>query len=424
MRNGPEAAGDAALLTAPDAHAMLDSAVATMGGELHDWSVTQVDHRPGRSTTVAYRTRIAWPDGEHTETLGARVSTKGSFSATRDPRILRMSDGEHEVQVWRFPADPALPALATVLAPHTVADLLRNAGVDPVGARVRVVGYRPCRRAVVEITTPHTRVFVKVLRPGMASDVHRRLVLTRAAGLPTPRSLGWSDNGLVVLEPLPGVGLREAVRRHGTGACSPDELVRLLDELPGELIDLPRRTPWSESAGHYAGVVGAAVPDSAERAIAAADAIAAGLDGAPDDGAVHGDFYEAQLLAECGRITGLLDIDTAGPGQRVDDLACLVAHLSVLVVMAPAASAGVRAALAEWTRRFDQSVDPRQLRVRAAGVTLSLATGPYRTQEPGWARAVLDRLGLVEEWLAAARTGGLPEFERPLIHASGPFHQG
>lgn len=71
MHNGRGHAGGAAILTAPDARDMLDSAVATMGGALHDWTVTQVDHRPGRSTTVAYKTRIGWPDGERTETFGA-----------------------------------------------------------------------------------------------------------------------------------------------------------------------------------------------------------------------------------------------------------------------------------------------------------------------------------------------------------------
>lgn len=418
MRNEPDTAGGASVLTAPDARHLLDSAVATMGGTLHNWSVTQVDHRPGRSTTVSYRTRIAWPDGVRTETLGARVSERGPFSTAKDPRILRMSDGEREVQVWRFPADPALPALATAVSPHTVADLLRNAGIDPAGARTRVVGYRPCRRAVVAITTPEARVFVKVLRPGRAAEVHRRLTLTRAAGLPTPRSLGWSDDGLVVLAPLHGIGLREAVRREGPRACSPDELVDLLERLPAELTELPRRAPWSESAGHYASIVGAAVPSLAERAEAAAAAIAAGLDGTGDASAdvpVHGDFYEAQLLVDSGRVTGLLDIDTAGPGRRVDDLACLVSHLSVLIVMAPAASAGVRGALTEWIQRFDRAVDPYQLRVRAAGVSMSLATGPYRTQESGWSQSVTDRLGLTEQWLAAADKGGVPDFENLLI---------
>jgi hypothetical protein len=409
MCQGAAVNGDLAVLTEPDASGLLDSAVATMGGVLRDWSATHVDHRPGRSTTVAYRTRVQWPDGERTETLGARLSSAAPPS-TDHPGVVRMSDGSREVQVWRFPADPALPGLRAVCDPGAVAELLRATGVEPSGAGIRVVGYRPCRRAVVEITTPTARVFAKVLRPGAAADVHRRLEVTRAAGLPTPRSLGWNEDGILVLEPLPGLGLREVVRRYGSHACSPDELLDLLDRLPGELTELPRRRPWSESAAYYADVIAAAVPELGDHAGAVAAAVAAELDADDDadDDAVHGDFYEAQLLASDGRITGLLDVDTAGPGRRVDDLACMVAHLSVLVTMAPATSTGVRSALASWTGRFDRAVDPHQLRIRAAGAVLSLAIGPYRTQESGWPRAVADRIELAGQWLHAARTTGLP----------------
>ena len=46
--------------------------------------------------------------------------------------------------------------------------------------------------------------------------------------------------------------------------------------------------------------------------------------------ATHGDFHEGQLtvtrVGEGWRPSGLLDVDTVGPGHRVDDLACLVAH--------------------------------------------------------------------------------------------------
>ena len=37
-----------------------------------------------------------------------------------------------------------------------------------------------------------------------------------------------------------------------------------------------------------------------------------------------------------------------------------------------------------WQPGFDARVDPRELRLRAAAVIISLATGPYRGQEPNW----------------------------------------
>ena len=419
-RNAPAIATDLARLTDP-ASGLLESAADAMGGVLHEPALIQVDHRPGRGTTVAYRARVEWPDGMSTETFGARLSS-GLPRDETDPGVLRLSDGHHEVQVWRFPADPMLPALASVCDRAARADLLRAVGLDPAGSRVRVVGYRPCRRAVVEITTPLTRRYVKVLRPGRAAGVHRRLALTRAAGVPTPRSLGWSDDGAVVLEALPGVGLRNVLQRVGRRACSPDALTHVLDLLPAELCDLPRRPPWSEAAAHYACVIASIVPELGDRAAAVAAAVTSGLDYGAGAEPVHGDFYEAQLLTGGGKITGLLDVDRAGPGHRVDDLACLLAHLSVLVVMAPSESTGVQAALGEWAAWFDRTVDRRQLRVGAAGTALSLAPGPYRAQDPGWRDAVHHRVALAEQWLAAARTAALPDFESALINASGPSH--
>jgi hypothetical protein len=423
VQHGPELDSDLATLAGPQAGDLLAAAVAAMGGELLEWSTTQVDHRPGRSTAAAYRARVRWPDVEQDQTFGARLSAR-PLPPTDQPGIVLMSDGAAQVQVWRFPADPELPGLAVACHPRSTAELLRTAGLDPVDATCRVVSYRPCRRAVVEITTPTSRLFVKVLRPAVVAEVHRRHLLLRVAGLPTPRSLGWSDNGLLVLEPLAGIRLREALHRHGADACSPDQLLDLLDRLPAELADLPRRAAWSESAGHYAGVLAAADPELGEPAGQVAAAVAAGLDARADDGPVHGDFYEAQLLVSGGHVTGLLDADTVGPGRRLDDLACLVAHLALLVIMAPADSVGARGALADWIGRFDRAVDPYQLRVRAAGVALALATGPYRTQEPAWRSAARERIGLAAQWLDVAGTGGLPDFQKALIGASGSSGRG
>ncbi len=48
-------------------------------------------------------------------------------------------------------------------------------------------------------------------------------------------------------------------------------------------------------------------------------------------------------------------------------------------------------------------MDPADLRYRVAAVVLSLATGPYRVQEPAWEQATRDRLDLAEQWLVSAR---------------------
>src|SRR5690606_26823846 len=102
------------------------------------------------------------------------------------------------------------------------------------------------------------------------------------------------------------------------------------------------------------------------------------------DEPTHGDFHEGQLFVAGGGVSGILDIDTIGPGRRADDLACLLAHLSSVQRMNAEQAARVSRLIRDWVPVFDTRVDPVELRLRAAAVAISLATGPYRGQEPAW----------------------------------------
>jgi hypothetical protein len=73
-------------------------------------------------------------------------------------------------------------------------------------------------------------------------------------------------------------------------------------------------------------------------------------------------------VGEGWRPSGLLDVDTVGPGHRVDDLACLVAHA---IALGPAGEAVAR----RWEQAARAVVDPEALAVRTAGALLSLAAG-------------------------------------------------
>jgi hypothetical protein len=115
------------------------------------------------------------------------------------------------------------------------------------------------------------------------------------------------------------------------------------------------------------------------------DEVSDGLAGIPPgDEPTHGDFHEGQVHVASGAVCGVLDVDTIGPGRRADDLACLIAHLSTIQRMNPAQEARVHQLLLDWVPVFDTRVDPVELRLRAAAVIISLATGPFRGQEPDW----------------------------------------
>ena len=381
---------DLVALTAPSVEPLLAAAVAPE--DVLRWRVRSVDHRPGRSTTVAYDVRVRTAAGERVRVVGL---SRGTGPATT----------QHEgrgVCVWRYPHDPALPGLAVVTDRGALAALLAEVGGPAGELDVRVRTYRPGRRAVAEVTTPGERLFVRVLRPAVVEAAHARHVLLREAGLPVPRALGRRADGLLVTTALEGTSLRARLREGGAPVPGAAALLELLDLLPRQLLDLPRRRSWADAAGHYAGVLAAALPEEADRCRQLADRVLAVVDGLPADDPVHGDLYETALLLDGDRVSGLLDVDTAGPGRRADDLACLLGHAHVLAQLEPAHAATTTAVAERWLAGVAGRVDPVELRARVAGVVLSLATGPHRVQSADWEAVTRARLDLAEQWLTRA----------------------
>jgi len=369
------------LLSGPDAGDLLASVFAPAGGHPVEWTVTQVDHD---RATVAYAARVAWADGTVSD------ETLGAAAAPLPAGVTLLSDGTTEVGMWRFPFDPDLPGLAVACDPARMTRLANRLGLAGT-ARPRVRTYRPRRRAVVEVTTPGGTVFVKVLRPDRVEQVHE--LHRRAVGAHTPAPLGWTPDGLLVLAALPGSTLR-AELLAGRPALRVEDVVATLDALPACLAAGPLRRTWGQKAWHYAEIVAATAPGLASRA----RAVAAEVDHVDPEGPpvpAHGDFYEAQLMVSGGRVTGLLDIDTAGRGERLDDAACLLAHLDVLAQLHP----GLRHPGPALRARFERDLDRAALARRIAAVVLSLATGPYRVRDPRWLTATGERLALAESWL-------------------------
>ncbi|HSO03440.1 MAG TPA: phosphotransferase, partial [Candidatus Limnocylindrales bacterium] len=288
--------------------------------------------------------------------------------------------------------------LVTVLAGLGVPGLATTDG--PLELRLRT--YRPCRRAVIEVSAPAGRVFVRVMRPKVVAALHARHVLLHSAGVPVPRSWGWTEDGLLVIEAIPGLTLRHHLRTEGP-APDAGSLLELLDRFPDAVMELPRRRAWADESAHYADVVGSTVPEEQSRAADLAGAIAAGLAGLEPDRPTHGDFHDDQLLMDGPTIRGLLDVDTAGPGRRADDLATLLAHQEASILGGAAHSDRLRAVSRDWQQAGERVVDAAELRLRVAGVLLSLATGPFRTQQHGWSLATTLHMEAVQRWVESAQ---------------------
>lgn len=396
---------DAVRLLTRDAGGLLATALAGAGGRVLKWSPMAVHARPGGSTTVEYRVAVDWGGPTTSECLFAST---GGGRADHVDGVVVLGDGVQEVRLWRFPADPALPGLAEAATPGGAARILGALGVPGFGPgsgplRVIVRTYRPCRRAVLEVQGPQRAVFLRVLRPDAAQGVHERHALLAAAGVPVAHSWGCTAHGVLAVAAVPGRTLRE---RLGTAGPLPSaaELLAVLDALPREVTALPHRPSWADGASGYGEVLAATLPGESAWVGDLADAIVAGLAGLAGQTAqepTHGDFHDAQLIVEGGRVTGVLDVDTLGPGRRADDLATLVGHLEAQV-LAGATGATARARLAAAVRAAGRHrVDDRELCFRTAGVLLSLATGPFRNQEADWQQATRVYLQAVDRWVCA-----------------------
>jgi hypothetical protein len=388
-----------ALLTSADVGALLSAAVQHAGGTLVSWTLDHVDANPAQSTTATYSALIDWPYGRREELLG--VSARASGPIDTDTVAEIFADGQREVAVWIYPNDPDLPGLARAAYAESMAEVCNtnkvfSVPVTPEQLRLEMIGYRPRRRAVLQVSCGSEVAYVKVLRGRLFDDVVTRHLVLANAGVPVAPILATTDDHMLILKELPGRSLAKAVF-DSADPCSAESLINLLDSMPARVTDLPRRPPWSDSIGHYARMVAQAVPSLEPRLEWLIEQIDGGLYSIPPgEEPTHGDFHEGQVHVAGGRVCGLLDTDTLGPGRRADDLACLIAHLSTIQRMNPSQEARVHQLIRKWVPVFDARVDPTELRLRAAAVIVSLATGPFRSQEPDWERETAVMVGSAE----------------------------
>lgn len=371
---------------------------------------TQTTYHPRRSLTVLHEVRLRAADGSMTtERVGLAVGRSTPKGATV------LSDGDHNLIVWQVPADPWLPGFAPAMRPADIAPVLASLDLTAPTVNTRLRAYRPGRRAVIEAYGSGMRAFVKVVKPSAAEALHHRHVLL-ADSLSVPHSLGWTaDHGLVVLQALPGRTLRQ-VLLSGLPLPGPAALTAVLDSLPDptEVVGDATAPTVNWRAHEFAEFICSVAPDLAERVRALAERLDRFEQLAADEPivAVHGDFYEAQLLVDRAAITGVLDVDTFGFGRRVDDLATMVGHLVTLAIGSPNRTSIERYAL-RLLDGFDREVDPALLRAAIAGIVLGLATGPFRVLEPRWHHHTENRIACAETWIesaervAAARRGHL-----------------
>ncbi|WP_175527406.1 aminoglycoside phosphotransferase family protein [Blastococcus tunisiensis] len=388
------------LLLAEPARGLWSAVLGPLGGRLQDLRPRSVSVQPDGAATVQFSAGVVWSGGR--ESRESLVAATGSRIPHGADVLERSAAGRAlRVGVWRWPSDPALPGLAWAASAREVGT--RLAGLVPAtgGPRLRLRSYRPGRRAVIEARYPDGPRYLKVVPPSAVDRLVARHELL-AGPVPAAPVLTATADGVLVLPGLPGTPLRALLSGEAGRLPSPEELERVLDALPSGMATLTprgRRAPADGlvRAGSYAAVLGLVSPELRPRLDVLTAALAAADPGVHEPVPVHGDFYESQLLVDDGAVVGLLDVDTAGCGHRIDDWATLLAHLVLLEQVLPDPAVAVR-----YAREIEDAVLRRwpaeQVRPRVAAVLLGLATGPFRVQQPDWPALTSARLALAEEW--------------------------
>lgn len=392
----------AAHLTGAGAADVLRPVVAAAGGELLDCRPSHVQYRPESDLVVRYGCQIRRDGGVVTDTLLAATTVGGPFAGTV-PIEAETSDGTAlSVGVWRWPFDPVLVDLTTMVTPHLAATHLTGLVGD--GLQLEVVAYRPTERAVVRVRGAVREVYVKVVPPAATAALVQRHTALTAGGVPVPTVLAEGD-GWIAMEALVGTTLRERLKDGIEPLPDPARYRDLLDALaatdPSGAVPVRSRVT---DAPHHAAMLAKVLPGERGRLDDIVGRLATRAAERRLTGTVHGDLHEAQLVVDDRTVVGLLDIDDAGPGDPLDDVGTLVAHLRFRALTSDDPSGRIADHATAVRSAIAVGHDPSAVDHHVAAVLVGLATGPFRIQQPDWPATTRRVLSLVEQVLADERS--------------------
>lgn len=394
------------VLSSPQAAQWVRAALTgspTGGGEDLLVELDEVHHRPSHDTSAGFHVTTTAADGtEQVEYLVATTAEVGGEVAT-------ITHDDLTLRFWQHPADPRLPSLPQVCSPDAVAEWL-DLRADEVS--LELLAYRPLRRAVVRATigtqtpdaqtpdaqAPEARtVYVKVVLPRKGADQALRHRALGASGL-APAVIAEPAPGVLIIDAAAGEPLAEKLTQwvHGGEWFDPQRIVDLLDAMPVQVTELPSREPWTARLDVHARGAEATLPEHADEIARLEAGITEMVNQRPAGPwvPVHGDLYEANLFVDGDTLT-MIDLDSAGPGHRIDDLACVLAHAALLPALSPAHYAGLEEWVEQCATIFEVGHDAAALRARVAGVMVTLIAGATEDQ-------ALARLALAQDWYRRA----------------------
>ncbi|GAA2175457.1 hypothetical protein GCM10009846_25440 [Agrococcus versicolor] len=251
------------------------------------------------------------------------VDTSGESVPEETGLVLRVGD-ELRARVWLHPADPRLPTLPVAAFGESAARLLERFGITGT-FQSEIVAYRPGKRAVLRLRGADGDHFLKIVPPGATEHIAQLHAALAKAGVPVPRIPRWAPQGCMLIEQAQGLAGPKAALE-----LAPDALLAAVDvarvgferaEITGAARPaLASRIDW------YAARLARSWPARAGLAMALRDAVHQRRRDVTLPVVVHGDLHLGQLFFADGAVSGLIDVDTAGVGDRDEDSAAFIGH--------------------------------------------------------------------------------------------------
>lgn len=395
----------AAHIAGPHAGDLLRPVVEAAGGILHSFRCTSMQYRPGSDLVARFRVEVRWHGGQPMKDTLVAATTKAGPPLGTVPVTADTPAGSISVGVWRWPFDPALPALADAVRESGLRSLLQDVGLldDFVPVNIEVVAYRPIERAVLRIRNGERTFYVKIVRPERASLMLYRYQHLRSHGLPVPRVIAAdADQGWILLEELDGPTLRELIKSDAPKWVETGRFRGMVQALAAcDPAGLPAVRSRILDAPIHAAVLATVLPSERLRLEHFGALISAALDASiqRSPSVIHGDLHEGQVVIKQGRIVGLLDIDDVGPGDPIDDVIVPVGHLRYRASVSSGNANRITTLADELLMAFASDYGRADLAIGVSAVLIGVATSPFRQQQPDWPTSVARVLDLVERTL-------------------------